>query len=124
MVDYTDHVPNTPRNRGNYDAPHMSPVLPSEDFRTIMINRVSWGGVFSGVAMGLVVQFLLNLLGVGIGITTLDYNTAAGNMDNLSVGAMSWWAISGIIAAFIGGFTAGRLAGEVRETTAAWHGLT
>jgi hypothetical protein len=27
------HHPDTPRNRGDSDAPHMSPVTPSEDAR-------------------------------------------------------------------------------------------
>jgi hypothetical protein len=32
--------------------------------------------------------------------------------------------VSGIIAAFAGGYAAGRLAGKPKESTAAWHGLT
>lgn len=121
MVEYTNPSPNTPRNRGDYDAPHTSPVTPAEDIRTVMINRVSWGAVWSGVALALVVQFILNLLGVGLGVTALDYGTA---VSSLSAGAISWWIVSGIIAAFVGGFTAGRLAGGTRESTCAWHGLT
>jgi hypothetical protein len=121
MVEYTNPAPNTPRNRGDYEAPHVSPVTPAEDIRTVMINRVSWGAVFSGVAMAMVVQFILNLLGVGLGVTALDYGTA---VSSLSMGAISWWIVSGIIAAGIGGFTAGRLAGGTRESTCAWHGLT
>jgi hypothetical protein len=38
-----DVLPDTPRNRGDYDAPHTSPVTPAEDVRSIMLNRVSWG---------------------------------------------------------------------------------
>ncbi len=37
--------PDTPRNRGDRDAPHMSPVSPAEDARTVMINKISWGAV-------------------------------------------------------------------------------
>ena len=35
--------PDTPRNRGDYDAPHVSPVTPAEDARSILLNKVSWG---------------------------------------------------------------------------------
>jgi hypothetical protein len=32
------HHPDTPRNRGDYDAPHLSSITPAEDARTILIN--------------------------------------------------------------------------------------
>jgi hypothetical protein len=125
MADYNNPNPDTPRNRGNYDAPHVSPVTPAEDMRTVLINRVSWGAVFSGVALALIAQFLLNLLGVGIGATSLDYGVPDNvNATNLSFGAVIWWCASGVIAAFIGGITAGRMAGDTRESTSGWHGLT
>jgi ElaB/YqjD/DUF883 family membrane-anchored ribosome-binding protein len=116
--------PDTPRNRGDDDAPHFSPVTPSEDMRTIMINRVSWGAVLAGVALALVVQLLINMVGVGIGMATLDPGTNDNpSAANFSITAAIWWLISGIIAAFIGGYAAGRLAGKPRESTAGWHGL-
>ena len=43
-----------------------------EDAHTIMINRVSWGAIFAGVVVGLVVQVLLTMLGLGIGVATLN----------------------------------------------------
>jgi hypothetical protein len=36
---------NTPRTRGDQDAPTLAPLRPDEDVRTILINRVSWGAV-------------------------------------------------------------------------------
>ena len=71
----TDHHPDTPRNRGDSDAPHMSPVTPQEDFRTIVLNRVSWAAVLAGVVVSLVTQLLLNMLGLGLGLSTLDPGT-------------------------------------------------
>jgi hypothetical protein len=119
--------PDTPRNRGEYDAPHLSPATPEDDIRTIMLNRVSWGAVLAGVVVSLVTQLILNLLGVGLGAATLDPAAgAAGNPSatGFSVGAGIWWALSGLIAAAAGGYTAGRLAGRPQESTAGWHGLT
>jgi hypothetical protein len=117
-------APDTPRTRGFEDAPHASPVSPSEDARTVLINRISWGAVLAGVALSLVTQLVLNLLGIGVGLSTVD--PAAGHSpsaDTFSIAAGLWWTISGIIAAGIGGFAAGRLAGQPKPASASWHGL-
>src|ERR671921_2619698 len=121
------HHPDTPRNRGDDDAPHMSPVTPAEDARTIMLNRVSWGAVLAGVVVALVTQLILNLLGIGLGAATLDPAAGAGEnpaASTFSIGAGIWFALSGILASLAGGYAAGRLAGKPKESTAGWHGLT
>ena len=125
MVDV--HHPNTPRNRGDYDAPHMSATTPAEDARTILLNRVSWSAVLAGVVVALVTQLILNLIGIGIGASTLDPTGGAAEnptATGFSIGAGIWWAVSGILASLAGGYAAGRLAGRPQESTAAWHGLT
>jgi len=122
----TTHA-DTPRSRGDDDSPHLSPVTPAEDMRTMMLNRVSWPAVLAGVVVALVVQLIINLLGVGIGAATLDPGAGAGENPSargFSIGAALWWTLSGIIASFAGGYAAGRLAGKPRENTAGWHGLT
>src|SRR4051794_34270719 len=88
------------------------------DLRTVLLNRVSWGAVLAGVVTALVVQLLLDMLGIGIGLGTLS---AAGG-DNpspttLSVGAGLWWTLTGIVASFLGGATAGRLSGRPSAST-------
>ena len=124
MVDV--HHPNTPRSRGDYDAPHISPTTPAEDARTILLNRVSWSAVLAGVVVALVTQLILNLIGIGIGASTLDPTGGAAenpSATGFSIGAGIWWAVSGILASLAGGYAAGRLAGRPKESTAAWHGL-
>jgi hypothetical protein len=121
------HRPATPRNRGDYDAPHQSPVTPAEDVRSIFINQIAWSAVLAGVVISLVVHVILNMIGVGIGASTL--NPTAGASENpsvtgFSIGAGIWWTVAGIIAAAAGGYAAGRLSGTSKESTAAWHGLT
>ena len=117
-------MPDTPRNRGDYDAPHMSPVTPAEDVRSIMLNKVSWGAVLAGVVVALVIQLLLNMLGIGIGAASLDAGGDNPAASSFSIGAGIWWTLSGIIASFAGAYAAGRLSGKPKEGTAAWHGLT
>ena len=65
------------------------------------------------------------MLGVGIGIATLDPGTG----DNPAVSTFSiatgiWYVLSGIIAAFAGGYIAARMSGKTVATTGALHGLT
>jgi len=103
----------------------MSEVAPEEDARTVLLNRVSFGAVLAGVVVALVTQLILNLLGIGIGAATLEPGSGGNpSAQSFSIGAAIWWALSGIIASFAGGYAAGRLAGKPRESTAGWHGLT
>jgi hypothetical protein len=121
------HHPDTPRNRGDHEAPHMSPVTPAEDQRTILLNRVSWAAVLAGGVVMLVTQLILNLLGIGLGAATLDPGAGAGgnpSATSFSIGAGIWFVLAGILASLAGGYAAGRLAGKPKESTAAWHGLT
>jgi hypothetical protein len=128
MVTRTDVVPehpDTPRNRGDLDAPHASPATPAEDARTVLLNEISWGAVLAGVVVALVTQLLLNMLGLGIGIAAFDPATGDNpSASTFSIGAGLWWTLSGIIASLFGGYAAGRLSGRPHEATAGWHGLT
>src|ERR671912_479939 len=119
--------PVTPRSSGDSEAPHMTPATPGEDARTIMLNRISWSAVLAGVVIALVTQLILNMIGLGIGVATLDPGAGAAEnptATSLSIGAGIWFILSGVIAAFAGGYAAGRLAGKPKESTAGWHGLT
>jgi hypothetical protein len=116
------YQPGTPHIR---EAPPTVPALPTEDMRTTMLSKISWGAVLAGVVLALATQILLNMLGIGIGAATLD--PAVGDTPSamsFSIGAGLWFALSTILAALAGGYTAGRLAGVSRESTAGWHGLT
>lgn len=115
---------DTPRNGDAYSS-GMTAVTAEETAGTVLLNGISWSAVFAGVAVSLVAQLLLNMLGVGIGIGQIDVNSA----NNTSAGGFStmaglWWAISAILSFGIGGYTAGRLSGVPEPSTAAWHGLT
>lgn len=121
----TDAGFSTPRTRGDSDSPHVSLVTPAEDARTILINKVSWGAVLAGVVTALVSQLILNMIGIGIGASTLD--PVAGDnpaVSSFSIGAGIWWALSGVLAAFAGGYVASRLSGKPTAATGGWHGLT
>lgn len=78
------------------------------------------------MAVALVVQLLLNLLGAGIGAAVIDPGTAGDNPSatTLSVSTAVWFVVSGLIASFAGGYVASRLSGRPVRSTGALHGLT
>ncbi|MCP1838127.1 hypothetical protein ACVIHI_000502 [Bradyrhizobium sp. USDA 4524] len=63
----------------------------------------SWSPVLAGVFASLVIQILLTMLGFGIGLLAIDTPTAASAPASAGWPAFVWWAVSGIIAAFVGG---------------------
>jgi hypothetical protein len=67
----------------------------------------NWPAILAGVVAALVVQILLTMLGIGAGMLALDPPTASSAPLGVGWLAFLWWAISGIIAAFIGGWVAG-----------------
>lgn len=98
----------------------------ADDNRTHIMNRVSWGAIFAGVAVTLFTLLLLNVLGVGIGLSALDAINASNNPDagNASMTAGIWFGVSLIVASFFGAAAAGRLCGTSQVNTARWHGFT
>jgi ElaB/YqjD/DUF883 family membrane-anchored ribosome-binding protein len=105
--------------------------VPSEANRTSLavqstevIKRMSWGAVLAGAVVALSVQLLLSLLGIGIGLATVD--PAAGDTpDAASFGIASgvFYAIVTLVSLFAGGWVAGRLAGMPVRTDGLLHGL-
>jgi hypothetical protein len=91
---------------------------------TAAIKRMSWGAVLAGAAVALSVQLLLSLLGLGIGLATVD--PAAGDTpDAASFGIATgiFYAIVTLLSLFAGGWVAGRLAGMPVRTDGLLHGL-
>jgi hypothetical protein len=90
------------------------------------VRRISWGAIIAGIAVVLVIELLLMLLGLAIGATTID--PAAGgsgtpDASTLGIGSAVWWLISTAIAVFAGAWVAGRLAGMPTKTDGMLHGI-
>ncbi len=105
-------------------TPSVSVETTHDEIQTNILNRISWGAILAGVVVALVTQLILNMLGIGIGASALEIGQGADNSGSgFSIGAGLWWALSGIIASFLGALVAGRLAGAARGNTASWHGI-
>lgn len=108
---------------------HRSPDLVAPTATAVNIvdsaprRRVSWGAIIAGAFIALTLQVLLNLLGLGFGLVSLEPGGEAPDAT-LAVGAILWWTVSGLAALFVGGAVAGRLAGSPTHVDGALHGLT
>ena len=89
-----------------------------------LLKRVSWGAILAGSAVALGILVLMGLLGLAIGIGSINPGQEQNPMSGLGTGTVIWWVISSLVALFIGGRVAGQLAGFPSRTTALLHGLT
>lgn len=86
-------------------------------------KRMSWGAVFAGAVIVMIVHLALVILGLAVGLTLFDPATEQDPAAGMGTGALIWWGISGLIALFIGGWTAGRLSGAWTRTAGFLHGF-
>ncbi len=87
-------------------------------------RRIAWGAVFAGVALALVVQVVLAMLGAGIGLSTVDpMQGGSPDAQTFGMAAGAWWAVSMLIALYIGGWVAGHMAGLPLKSDGTLHGL-
>ena len=84
--------------------------------------RIKWSAVFAGWVVGLALQMVLMLLGLGFGAWAIDFreNNPA---EGLPIGAAIWTGVSMLIAAFTGGYVTSRLSGIYRRTDGLYHGI-
>jgi hypothetical protein len=87
------------------------------------IKRVSWGAIFAGALIAVVLQIALNLIGLGVGLQVFNPATDGDSVEGLGTGQAIWTGISALIALFAGGWVAGRLAGMPRQLDGALHGV-
>jgi hypothetical protein len=88
------------------------------------VRRMSWGAALAGAAIALGLQLLLSLLGVGIGLSTVD--PAAGDTPGATTFGVAtgiYYAIVTLLSLFVGGWVAGHLAGIPRRIDGLLHGL-
>ncbi|RYY21560.1 MAG: hypothetical protein EOO36_00440 [Cytophagaceae bacterium] len=84
---------------------------------------MSWGAIFAGALLAIVLQLALSLLGLGIGLGTIDPLTEQNPMAGIGVGAAIWWVLTMLGSLYLGATVASRLAGMPRPTDGVLHGL-
>jgi hypothetical protein len=105
-------------------APGEATLAPAVESLPNPFARISWGGIFAGVFIVLALQVLLNMIGVGIGLSAVQPATGdTPSATTMTVGAGLWFVVSSWIALIAGGYVASRLAGSYHQQDALLHGL-
>lgn len=87
------------------------------------ISRISWAAVLAGTLTAFSLMFLLNILGLGIGLTSIDPLTDADPFKGLGIGTAIWWILSNVASLFTGGLVAARMSGYTSNIDGALHGF-
>ncbi|HLN21028.1 MAG TPA: hypothetical protein VK213_08060 [Bacteroidales bacterium] len=90
---------------------------------TTRISRVSWAAVFGGTLIMLITLMLLSLLGIGIGIGSVNPLDESQPLKGLGTGALIWWVISNLIAVFTGAYAAAKLTNLSYRSSGIFHGI-
>jgi len=85
---------------------------------------ISWGALFAGLFVVLATGWLLTLLGSALGVTVADATDLAVLGASFGIGALLWVVVSWLVAYFLGGWVAARLAGPRDATLGMLHGAT
>jgi hypothetical protein len=104
-------------------TPHSDSHVHAASVPAVATKRISWGAILAGAVLALVIQLALSLLGLGIGLGTIDPLTEQNPMDGIGIGAGIWWVASMLISLYLGASVASRLAGMPRPTDGMLHGL-
>jgi hypothetical protein len=90
-----------------------------------VLERISWSAVFAGSFLSLIIMFLLNLLGVALGLSQINPQDRydSGDPGGVATGTMIWIGISNLVALFLGGWVAAYFAGIPEGTDGLLHGL-
>lgn len=101
----------------NRDFEVSEPLVPA------VRHRVSWGAIIVGALIALSLQMLLNLLGLGIGASSINVASGSTPGEGLAIGAGVWFAVAALISLFAGGWVSGRLAGVPNRNDGMLHGF-
>jgi hypothetical protein len=93
---------------------------------TVMVDRrqpvLRWSAVFAASICSIGFWILLQLIGVGIGLSSVDVDDIT-SLRGAGIGSTAWSLISPLIAMFLGGYVAGKLAHTYDRKLAGAHGL-
>lgn len=98
-------------------------VTPVDPYVDRPWSRVSWGAVLAGSLVAIMVMLLINLLTLGIGLQSIDPATEARPLAGLGTGTTIGVIIANVVALFLGGWVAGRVAGVTTPFGGVLHGI-
>lgn len=84
--------------------------------------RIKWSAVFAGWSVGLAIQMVLTLMGLGFGAWAIDIRESDPG-QGIPIGAALWTSVSMLISAFAGGYVTSRLSGSYVHSDGIYHGI-
>lgn len=70
---------------------------------------ISWRAILAGTIVALSLMLILNLIGLAIGLWSIEPTTEHDPLSGLGTGSIIWWVLSNLIVLFLGGFVAARV---------------
>lgn len=98
-----------------HDAPQAEPSAP-------FFTRARWGAIVAGVFIAIAIQLLFTLVGVSVGMATIDPSQDGSYTGAFGLSAGIWTLVGVAVAMFCGGWVAGRMAGVPWSLDAMMHG--
>lgn len=87
----------------------MEKVSTLNSYDKVPRKGISWRAIFAGTVTVLSVMLVLNLIGLSIGLGSIEPTEESNPLSGLGTGALIWWIVSSLIALFIGGYVAARV---------------
>ena|ERR1051325_155896 len=88
-----------------------------------LTRRVSWGAIFAGFFVTMVIQLTLTLLGAAVGAASLDGFRSQPSGQRVAITSGIWLLVTGLISIWVGACVAGRLSGGPRRADGLIHGI-
>ncbi len=87
------------------------------------VRRASWGAIFGGMFVTIVLQIMFTLLGIAVGIATLQPSEQPTSGTQWLTASGIWLLVTGLVSIWIGSCIAGRLSGGPRRADGMLHGI-
>ncbi len=88
-----------------------------------MRRKVSWGAVIAGTVVALAGLIVLGLLGLGIGLWSVEPGGEKDSVAGMATGTVIWSIISMLLCLFAGGYVAARMSASWEKQNAILHGV-
>ena len=86
-------------------------------------RRISWGAIFAGISVAIMIQVLLTLLGIGIGAATVNPLQEPNLGEGVALRSLIWFAVTAVFAMYVGGRVAGGKSDCVAKKDRMHHGI-
>ncbi|WP_194973468.1 hypothetical protein [Aquiflexum lacus] len=94
------------------------------NFYTTMPPRgISWRAILAGTVAALSLMLILNLIGLAIGLWSIEPTEESNPLSGLGTGSIIWWVLSNLIVLFVGGFVAARVGVSFANASGIIHGI-